>query len=151
MPENQKLHRSHLILNVTKGHYLGNRKWCLFVNVSLKTRAYKISNITPVKNRRYNLNAHKHSHTHMQTHCQPSSESKPRLPYASLIQTHHYITGLNAHKSGRVQLPSLHLVHVFVRVCPCVRLLVFACTSRRQVWQRKVNLVPWMIVELLSL
>lgn len=48
---------------------------------------------------------------------------KARLQYASLIQTHHYITVLNAHKSGRVQLLSLCLL---MNACVCVR------TSKRQ-------------------
>ena len=64
MPEKQKPHTRYLILNVTTGHYLENRKWCLFVNVSLETRTSKFLNITPVKNRRYNLSAHTQSHMH---------------------------------------------------------------------------------------
>lgn len=64
------------------------------------------------------------AHTHAVNH--PLSQS-PHLPYASLIQTRHYVTVLNAHKSGRVQLPSFsgHVCVSAVRValssvCVCV-------------------------------
>lgn len=85
------------------------------------------------------------AHTHAVNH--PLSQS-PHLPYASLIQTRHYVTVLNAHKSGRVQLPSFS-GHVYVSavrvalssVCVCERGRECVCERMRFIVTVQENLV----------